>query len=75
MNKLKLDLSDLNVSTFAIDATTARGGTVEGQVAPFTADCELLTDDEPNCPIVFTEDVSGCIPCIPKTEQVDCFYE
>lgn len=75
MKKLTLDLNDLSVDSFAVDKTTTASGTVEGQAAAFTVDCNLITDDEPNCPIVFTEDVSGCIPCIPPTEQVDCFYK
>lgn len=72
---LELNLDDLNVDSFATDASDAERGTVRGQALDLTdgcqtpiIDCDPFTDDDPGCPILLTADPSCADPCFPGTD-------
>lgn len=72
MAKLKLDMEDLRVESFAVAAEEGEAGTVHAHAksAPFIT-CAGDTCDAPTCRI--TEcDVSQCIASCPQTCRITC---
>lgn len=78
MKPLQLHLDDLNVDSFAVDASNSDRGTVHGQIQDFTEGCltpvigcDPNTGYEVGCP-VDTAFLSECVRCDLETEQYNC---